>query len=57
MDKALWSQVQPLLDQAIDMPVAERAAWLARLREESPTIADELQRLLAREGTLDRRCV
>ena len=55
MDKALWSQVQPLLDQAIDMPVAERAAWLARLREESPTIADELQRLLAREGTLDRR--
>ncbi|MBK8250298.1 MAG: serine/threonine-protein kinase [Gemmatimonadetes bacterium] len=55
MDKALWNQVQPLLDKAIDMPAGERTAWLMRLREESPTIADELQRLLAREGTLDRR--
>ena len=55
MDKALWDQLQPLMDRALDLDPAERATWLSKLRQESGTIADELERHLNRQGTLDRR--
>ena len=54
MDKALWQKLQPLIDKALDLSSAERAEWIDRVRKDSPTIAEELERLLAQEGTLDR---
>ena len=44
-----------LLDEALDLPEAERVAWLARLRRERPEHADEMERLLAAEAELDAR--
>src|SRR5688500_13549109 len=55
MDKDSWAKLQPLIDEALDLTAEERIEWIARLRQESPTIADEVERLLTREGTLDRR--
>src|SRR5215210_2835307 len=55
MDRDSWEKLQPLIDEALDLSVEERSEWIARLRQESPTIADEVERLFAREGTLDRR--
>jgi tetratricopeptide (TPR) repeat protein len=42
-----------LLDQALDLPPAERQAWLARLREEQPSDVTALEALLAAEPDLD----
>ena len=55
MNKAQWERLQPYMDEALSLSDAARGPWLARVRRESPTIADELEGLLAREGTLDRR--
>ena len=51
----LLAALQHLLDEALDLVPAERAAWLARLRSESPEHAAELQRLLEQEPALDAR--
>lgn len=42
-----------LLDEALDLPVAERAAWIAARRAENPALADELAALLDREASID----
>ena len=42
--------LSPLLDHALDMAPAERAAWLAELRADRPELAAELAALLAREA-------
>ncbi len=55
MDKELWQKLQPLMDEALALSVDDRRPWLERIRLESPTIVNELEALLAREGTLDRR--
>ncbi|MBL8958952.1 MAG: serine/threonine protein kinase, partial [Gemmatimonadetes bacterium] len=55
MDKALWQQLQPLMDEALSLTAEARAPWLARIRVEAPTLAGELERLLEQQGTLDRR--
>jgi len=55
MKKEQWEKLQPLMDEALSLSDDARGPWLARVREESPTIAAELESLLAREGTLDRR--
>jgi eukaryotic-like serine/threonine-protein kinase len=49
----LLAALDPLLDQALDLAPGERAAWLARVRAEHPTLAPELEALLAREAELD----
>ena len=49
-----WSALSPHLDQALDLPRAERASWLERLRDRDPSLAAEVSRLLGRYDTLDR---
>jgi serine/threonine-protein kinase len=55
-----WQEVSPYLDQALEMSVEERIAWLARLHKEDPALAARLEALLeehqvlAREGFLER---
>lgn len=39
--------LQPLLDRAEALACHERCAWLAELRRDCPTVANELERLLA----------
>jgi len=41
-----WQAVSSYLDQALEMPDEERAAWLASLREQNPVLAANLQKLL-----------
>ncbi|MCC6244361.1 MAG: serine/threonine-protein kinase [Gemmatimonadaceae bacterium] len=55
MDKEHWQKLQPLMDEALALSIDDRQPWLERIRQEAPTIADELEALLEREGTLDRR--
>jgi serine/threonine-protein kinase len=51
----LFAALEPLLDDALDLAPAERAAWLAELRARSPELAREVETLLAAEGDLDAR--
>jgi serine/threonine protein kinase/tetratricopeptide (TPR) repeat protein len=41
-----WREISPYLDQALAMPEAERAAWLASLRTRNPELGGLLQNLL-----------
>jgi eukaryotic-like serine/threonine-protein kinase len=41
-----WRAMSSLLDRALELPDAERAAWIGALRVEDPKLADELQSLL-----------
>jgi eukaryotic-like serine/threonine-protein kinase len=41
-----WRRVSPHLERALELPPAERPALLAALREQDPTVAVELDRLL-----------
>lgn len=54
MDREQWQRLEPLLDHALDLPDDERASWLGALREQSPTLAAELDTLLSREALADR---
>ena len=47
-----WRALTPYLDQALEMPEAEREVWLRSLREESPALAAQLQALLDEHQTL-----
>ena len=51
----LLAALEPLLDQALDLAPAERAAWLADLRARAPDLAREVEALLAAEDELDAR--
>lgn len=42
-----WRRLSRLLDEAIDLPQAERAPWLRTLRNEDPEMAATLERALA----------
>ena len=61
LDPDWWQGVTPYLDQALEMPEEERAAWLASLGERDPALATELRalldehRALAQEGFLENR--
>ncbi len=61
IDHERWQVVSPLLDQVLDLPVDERAAWLASLRERDPGLAAEVAalldegRVLGDEQFLERR--
>jgi serine/threonine protein kinase len=54
MDRDRWRELEPLLDQALDLPAEKREAWLRELGQRSPDVAAELQRLLASEAAADR---
>ena len=49
----LWPEVSKLFDDAVALPAAERAAWLAALAGDRPTVAAALQDLLAAHATAD----
>ena len=54
-DPQLIAALEPLLDRALELEPPDLAAWIAELRARQPVYADELERLLAAEGELDRQ--
>jgi len=42
-----WRRLSPLLDEALDLAAAERAAWLEALGKSEPGLAADLERMLA----------
>ena len=58
IDKALWARLDPLLDEALELAPAERAAWLARLPTHHADLRDLLGDLLARaDRSADRELI
>ena len=53
-DAATWARLSPLLDEALDLPAPERAAWLAALQLRAPQDAALLQQLLERHEAAGR---
>ena len=53
LDRDSLPAVLRLLDQALDLTLDERRAWLARLRVDRPELAAGLEQMLAREPELD----
>jgi serine/threonine protein kinase/tetratricopeptide (TPR) repeat protein len=45
--RASWQSASPFLDTALELPAAERAAWLAAIRAEAPGLADQIARWLS----------
>lgn len=45
-DQDDWRRLSPLLDEALDLPPEARAAWLAAIGADDPSIAAQLRRLL-----------
>jgi len=50
-----WKAASPYLDQALTLGSEERAAWLARLQQEDPSLAADLKTLLEEHQALARR--
>ena len=48
-DAATWARLSPLLDEALDLALPERAAWLAALQWRAPQDAELLRGLLERQ--------
>ena len=53
-DAASWARLSPLLDEALDLPPPERAAWMAELQARTPQDALVLQSLLERHEAADQ---
>jgi serine/threonine-protein kinase len=53
IDASTWSRVGPLLDEALDLPPQDRAAWLEGLQAEHADLKDTLRDLLARAAKLE----
>jgi serine/threonine-protein kinase len=47
-----WQALSPYLDQVLDLPDDQRAAWMAALHEREPAFAPDLQLLLDEHRTL-----
>jgi eukaryotic-like serine/threonine-protein kinase len=47
VDRARWRELEPLLDEALELTPAEQQTWIAKLRTTSPDLAAEVERLLA----------
>ncbi len=45
-----WQQLSPLLDQALDLAVNERARWVETMVELSPELREKLRSLVAQQG-------
>jgi len=46
IDRTRLQRLSTLLDEALDLDLAQRAGWLGALREREPALADEVGRLL-----------
>jgi eukaryotic-like serine/threonine-protein kinase len=53
IDPASWSQLNRLLDEALDKRPAERAAWLEALGAEHDALKPQLRELLARGASVE----
>ena len=53
-EKARWGAVSPLLDELLDAEQAERSRRLEAIRQQDEALAQELERLLARETEIER---
>jgi serine/threonine protein kinase len=53
-DAATWARVSPLLDEALDLPAADRAAWLAALQVNATHDAVLVRGLLERQEAASR---
>mgnify|MGYP000215095330 CR=1 FL=1 len=51
--RASWLAASPYLDTALDLPPAQRAAWLASMRATAPQLADQIAHWLAECDGLD----
>ena len=47
LDRETWIEVEPYLDQALELPAPEQESWIARLAVEKPRIAATLRDLLS----------
>ena len=47
LDAATWARLSPLLDEALELPPVERAAWLDRLPDDAADLRQRLRDLLA----------
>ncbi len=50
----LWQKISPFLDEALELPQADRAAWLESFRQQRPELGDLLQDLLKEHVTLEQ---
>lgn len=51
----LWSEVSPLLDEALELPASARATWLEDLEKRSPELAVHVRSCLKEVAELDQR--
>lgn len=51
IDPDRWAQLEPLLDEALDLAPEERPAWIEALRQRAPADAEVMQSLLAESAT------
>ncbi len=49
LDRDRWKLLSPHLDLALRLPDEERSRWLTALRDESPTLAADLESLIAQQ--------
>jgi serine/threonine protein kinase len=54
LERDRWAALEPLLDEALDLPGSEQGPWLDRLRAAQPELAHELERLLRQDGAADQ---
>ncbi len=55
IDRDRWSELEPLLDHALELSPPERTEWLGELRARSAELATELEAILAGEADADER--
>jgi serine/threonine-protein kinase len=55
LDRERWRQLEPLLDEALELAPEQRADWLEVLRTTSPELAADLSSLLDDDLTAERR--
>jgi eukaryotic-like serine/threonine-protein kinase len=54
IDRERWAMLAPYLDRALDVPLEERANWIASIAHEDQALAVELQALLDEHAALGR---
>ncbi len=54
MDPSTWPRIEPLLDEALELPASDRAPFVEQLRAREPELARELSVLLAGDEEAER---
>ena len=52
IDEPTWRTISPLLDRALELPLAERSQFIGVVRDESPAVGDLLEQLLTNHESL-----